>query len=80
MDTRTHSREFEMEQAEGSRENVDVGTPNPAETGQHDAGPRLGGGGAAPLAASRLRVLKPLLEPLISARCNRCRTSPRGCR
>ena len=33
MDTRTDNPQSQMEKAEGSRENVNVGQPNPAESG-----------------------------------------------
>jgi hypothetical protein len=40
MDTRTDDKESQMEQAEGSTEDVNLGKPNPAESGA-DAGPPM---------------------------------------
>lgn len=45
MDTKTDNQESQMEQAEGSRENVNVDAPNPAESGGNAEQPMERGAG-----------------------------------
>lgn len=45
MDTRTDKRQSRREQEEGSRENGDLGTPNPAESGGDAGAPMERGAG-----------------------------------
>ncbi len=45
MDTRTDNPQSKMEKAEGSRENVNLGQPNPAESGGDAGAPMERGAG-----------------------------------